>query len=99
MKLGIPAETKPNESRVAATPETVKKLTAAGKHAVLVQAGAGTGASIPDDQYVAAGGTIVPTAAQVYGDAQIVLKVRAPRFGRARTDERGSDPDRAAAAT
>lgn len=78
MKLGIPAETRSNETRVAATPETVKKLTAAGKHAVLIQSGAGMRASIPDDQYAAAGGTIVPSAAQVYADAEIVLKVRAP---------------------
>lgn len=78
MKLGIPAETRAGETRVAATPETVKKLTATGKHAVLIQAGAGAGASIPDDQYGASGATIVPTASQIYSDADIVLKVRAP---------------------
>jgi H+-translocating NAD(P) transhydrogenase subunit alpha len=78
MKLGVPAEIRSGENRVAATPETVKKLTGQGHHTVLVQAGAGTGASIPDEQYAAAGATLVPDAATVYRDAQIVLKVRGP---------------------
>lgn len=77
MKLGIPAETKPGETRVAATPETVKKLTGGG-NSVLVQSGAGVPASIPDELYVAAGAAIVSAAAQIYSDADIVLKVRAP---------------------
>ena len=54
MKIGIPAETRPGETRVAATPETVKKLVAA-KHQVVVQAGAGVAASITDEAYAAAG--------------------------------------------
>ena len=78
MKVGIPGETRPNETRVAATPETVKKLTAAGKVSVLVQAGAGLRASIPDEQFAAAGATIVSGADAVYRDADIILKVRAP---------------------
>lgn len=78
MKLGIPAETRPHETRVAATPETIKKLTAGGFHSVQVQAGAGVRASIPDEQYVAAGATIVAQAADIYREADIVLKVRAP---------------------
>ncbi|MCW5605007.1 MAG: Re/Si-specific NAD(P)(+) transhydrogenase subunit alpha [Burkholderiales bacterium] len=78
MKFGIPAETRPGEKRVAATPETIKKLTAAGHHAVLVQAGAGTGANIPDQQYVDAGATVVAGAGDVYAQAEIVLKVRGP---------------------
>jgi NAD(P) transhydrogenase subunit alpha len=78
MKLGIPAETYANETRVAATPETVKKLAASGQHAVLVQAGAGAGASIPDAQYAEAGATLVNTAPEVYDQADIVLKVRIP---------------------
>ncbi|QGZ40002.1 NAD(P) transhydrogenase subunit alpha [Pseudoduganella flava] len=77
MRIGIPAETRPGETRVAATPETVKKL--AGKHQLIVQAGAGMAASIPDDAYVAAGAT-VGSAADAYG-AEIVLKVRAPDQG------------------
>ncbi|HEY1043110.1 MAG TPA: Re/Si-specific NAD(P)(+) transhydrogenase subunit alpha [Telluria sp.] len=74
MKIGIPAETRPGETRVAATPETVKKL-AAG-HQVVVQAGAGVMASVPDEAYVAAGATI-GSAADAFG-ADLVLKVRAP---------------------
>src|SRR5687768_10754424 len=77
MKLGIPAETIPGETRVAATPETVKKLTAAGKHTVLVQSGAGARASMPDAQYAEGGATIVD-ASELYAQVDIVLKVRAP---------------------
>ena len=58
MRIGIPSETWPGETRVAATPETVKKLAAGGLHAVVIQSGAGLGASIPDDAYQAAGGEI-----------------------------------------
>ncbi|GGY98511.1 Re/Si-specific NAD(P)(+) transhydrogenase subunit alpha [Pseudoduganella plicata] len=74
MRIGIPAETRPGETRVAATPETVKKL--AAKHQVVVQAGAGAQASIPDDAFVVAGASIVG-AVEALG-AEIVLKVRAP---------------------
>jgi NAD(P) transhydrogenase subunit alpha len=78
MKLGIPAETRPNETRIAATPETVKKLTATGHHAVVIEAGAGIRSSIPDDQFTAAGARVVGSAAEVYQQADIVLKVRGP---------------------
>jgi NAD(P) transhydrogenase subunit alpha len=74
MRIGIPAETRPGETRVAATPETVKKL--AAKHQILVQSGAGSQASITDEAFQAAGATIVG-AAEALG-ADIVLKVRAP---------------------
>jgi NAD(P) transhydrogenase subunit alpha len=76
MLIGIPRETRAGETRVAATPETVKKLAASGKHAIVVESGAGVASAIPDDQYVAAGATI-GTAAQALG-ADIVLKVRGP---------------------
>ncbi|HMW20820.1 MAG TPA: Re/Si-specific NAD(P)(+) transhydrogenase subunit alpha [Nitrosomonas sp.] len=78
MHIGIPAEIFAGETRVAATPETVKKYTAKGLHTVLVQTGAGAGASIPDNAYQEAGAVIVSDAAQVYSQAQIVLKVRGP---------------------
>lgn len=78
MKLGIPAETRPNETRVAATPETVKKITALGHHAAVIQAGAGAGSDIPDEQFTAAGATLVASANEVYRQADIVLKVRGP---------------------
>ena len=74
MKIGVPAESRPGETRVAATPETVKKL--AVKHQVIVQAGAGIQASVTDEAYAAAGATI-GTAAEALG-ADMVLKVRAP---------------------
>jgi len=47
MNIGIPAETRAGETRVAATPETVKKLAAGGRHSILVQSGAGVAASVP----------------------------------------------------
>ncbi len=59
MRIGVPAETRPGETRVAATPETVKKLAAGGKHQLLVQSGAGVNAAVPDADYQAAGATIV----------------------------------------
>jgi NAD(P) transhydrogenase subunit alpha len=74
MRIGIPAETRLGETRVAATPETVKKL--AAKHQLIVQTGAGVSASITDEAYAAAGATI-GSAADVYA-ADVVLKVRAP---------------------
>lgn len=78
MHIGIPAEIFAGETRVAATPETVKKYTAKGLHTVLVQTGAGAGASIPDNAYQEAGAVIVSDAAQLYSQAQIILKVRGP---------------------
>ncbi|MEO6825534.1 MAG: Re/Si-specific NAD(P)(+) transhydrogenase subunit alpha [Nitrosospira sp.] len=81
MQIGIPAEIRGGESRVAATPETVKKFTAKGFHAVLVQSGAGAGASIPDEAYEAAGAKIATNAVELYGQSRIVLKVRGPEPG------------------
>jgi NAD(P) transhydrogenase subunit alpha len=79
MKIGIPAETRPGETRVAATPETVKKLAAGARHEILVQAGAGVAASVPDSEFQSAGAKIV-TNAEACG-ADIVLKVRGPQDG------------------
>jgi H+-translocating NAD(P) transhydrogenase subunit alpha len=78
MRIGIPAEIYPGETRVAATPETIKKLAAGGRHTIAVQAGAGVNAAIPDADFAAAGGTIVPSAAEIYSQSDIVLKVRRP---------------------
>jgi NAD(P) transhydrogenase subunit alpha len=75
MNIGIPKETRSGESRVAATPETVKKLVAQG-HAVSIQSGAGEEASFTDAAYTAAGGLICSAEAALR--AQIVLKVQAP---------------------
>src|SRR4029434_1990950 len=78
MRIGIVKEIRPGETRVAATPETIKKLTASQLHTVIVQAGAGTAANIADQQYEAAGATISATAADVYAQADLLLKVRGP---------------------
>jgi len=78
MFIGIPAEVLDGETRVAATPETVKKFSANGSHVVLIQSGAGVGASITDESFKEAGATIVNDAAELYRLSQIVLKVQAP---------------------
>ena len=76
MIIGIPRETRAGETRVAATPETVKKLAASGKHTLVVEAGAGAMSSIPDRAFEAAGAKI-GSADQTLA-ADIVLKVRGP---------------------
>ena len=76
MRIGVPLETRPGETRVAATPETVKKLTTQG-HQVVIQSGAGIVASQPDSAYEAVGASI-GSAADALG-AEIVLKVRSPQ--------------------
>ena len=75
MLIGIPQETFAGETRVAVTPETVKKLKAQG-HTLRVQSGAGVAASVTDEAYVAAGAEITD-AAGAFG-AEMVLKVRSP---------------------
>jgi proton-translocating NAD(P)+ transhydrogenase subunit alpha len=89
MRIGIPAEISPGETRVAATPETVKKLTAGGRHSVIVQNGAGTEASVPDSEFTAAGATL-GCAADVYGQSDIVLKVARPEPSELTLLRRGS---------
>lgn len=81
MKIGVPTETTPHEARVAATPDTVARLVAA-KHAVIVQAGAGSGASIPDEAFERAGATLGSADEALACD--LILKVRAPS-----SEERG----------
>ncbi|CAN7735026.1 Re/Si-specific NAD(P)(+) transhydrogenase subunit alpha [Variovorax sp. LjRoot290] len=75
MKIGVPAETMAGETRVAVTPETVKKLVTAG-HTIRVQSGAGVAASVTDAAYIAAGAEITDVAG-AFG-ADMVLKVRSP---------------------
>jgi NAD(P) transhydrogenase subunit alpha len=89
MRIGIPAEIRSGETRVAATPETVKKLAAGAKHQLVVQAGAGDGAAIPDAEFKAAGATIVGTPAEAY-QSDIVLKVRGPDTAELALVKRGS---------
>jgi NAD(P) transhydrogenase subunit alpha len=75
VRIGVPLETRPEEFRVAVTPETVKKYITAG-HSVIVESGAGVAASIPDTAYQAVGATI-GNAADAFG-SEMILKVRAP---------------------
>ena len=77
VKVGIPREVKNHEYRVAITPAGVHELVAAG-HEVVVEASAGVGSSIPDEDFVAAGAKILGTADEVWGAADLVLKVKEP---------------------
>ena len=77
MQIGIPAEILAGETRVAATPETVKKFAQMG-YKLVVQSGAGLAASCTDKAYEEAGATIAATAADTVKDADIVFKVAAP---------------------
>ena len=77
MKIGVPAEVKNNEYRVAITPAGVHELVSHG-HEVLVQTGAGDGSSIPDAAYRAAGATITADAASTWNAAELLLKVKEP---------------------
>jgi NAD(P) transhydrogenase subunit alpha len=77
MKIGIPRERRPHELRVAATPDSVKKLIALGAD-VLVEAGAGEGAAYTDEAYRAAGATIMPDEAACLAESDVVLKVQRP---------------------
>lgn len=77
MKIGVPKERRAHERRVAATPDSVKRLIGLGAELV-VEAGAGAGSSIPDEDFAAVGATIVPDEATALRDADIVLKVQRP---------------------
>jgi alanine dehydrogenase len=83
MKVGVPTEIKTDEFRVAITPAGVRELTTHA-HEVLVQAGAGLGSAIEDVEYAAQGARIVPTADDVWGEAELVLKVKEPQPAEAR---------------
>ena len=80
MKIAVLSESDTVESRVAATPETVKKYRALGAD-VAVQAGAGAQAGVPDQDFEAAGATIAASAEEALRDADVVLKVRRPAEG------------------
>jgi alanine dehydrogenase len=89
VKVGIPSEVKNNEFRVAITPAGVFEFTRAG-HEVYVQAGAGTGSSILDDDFRAAGAMILPSADEVWGTGDLILKVKEPvaeEYGRMRAGQ------------
>ena len=77
MKIAITAETRAHETRVAASPETVKKFIRAGA-SVTLQAGAGAGASVPDSEFADAGATIVEGFGPAIDGAEVVLKIQRP---------------------
>lgn len=76
--VGVPTEIKPDEGRVALTPDGVRELHAHGVE-VLVQAGAGANASIPDEDFRGAGATVVDAAEEVWERASLVCKVKEPQ--------------------
>ncbi len=78
MRIGVPAEIKPDEYRVAITPAGVRELTARGQE-VLIQSGAGEGSALSDADFRSQGAHILPDAAAVFEEAQIVLKVKEPQ--------------------
>ncbi|MDE2211077.1 MAG: alanine dehydrogenase, partial [Betaproteobacteria bacterium] len=78
MRIGVPREIKVFENRVGLTPGSVRELTHRG-HRVLVERGAGAGIGAADEDYESAGATVVATAAEVYGGAEMVVKVKEPQ--------------------
>jgi alanine dehydrogenase len=77
MRIGVPTEIKDNEYRVGMTPAGARDLTADG-HQVYVQKGAGTGSGFRDEEYTSAGATILPDADSVFGEADMIVKVKEP---------------------
>ena len=77
MKVGVPKERLPHESRVAISPDTIKKLRDLG-FSVIVESGAGDGACFCDNVFKSAGAEIAKDPAETFGGANIVLKVRQP---------------------
>jgi alanine dehydrogenase len=78
MKVGVPSEVKVDEYRVALTPAGVRELCDAG-HDVYVQLGAGVGSGILDEDYVEQGAHILPDAEAVFGEAELIVKVKEPQ--------------------
>jgi alanine dehydrogenase len=83
MRIGVPTEIKADEYRVAITPAGVRELSVRG-HEVIVQAGAGEGSAMADEQFLAQGAQIVQDADSVFAEAELVLKVKEPQPEEAR---------------
>ncbi|HCN04319.1 MAG TPA: alanine dehydrogenase, partial [Bacteroidetes bacterium] len=77
MLIGVPKEIKNNEKRVALTPGGAETLVAHG-HSIVVETNAGVGSGFSDDMYIKAGAKILGTAAEVYGTADMIMKVKEP---------------------
>jgi alanine dehydrogenase len=89
LKVGVPTEIKPDEYRVALTPAGVREMVEHG-HDVLIESGAGAGSAIADADYEAQGARIAPDADAVWGEAELVLKVKEPQppeVGRLRSEQ------------
>ncbi|MBO4274256.1 alanine dehydrogenase [Microbispora triticiradicis] len=89
MKIGVPAEVKNHEYRVAATPAGVHELVRHG-HEVSVQRGAGLGSHITDEEYLSAGAKLVESADEVWAESEMILKVKEPieeEYHRLRADQ------------
>ena len=80
MKIGCPKEIKPQEFRVGMTPNAAYEAVKNG-HSVIIETGAGAGAGFDDADYVAAGATIIATAAEVFAAADMIVKVKEPQAG------------------
>ena len=78
MRVGVPKEVKPDEYRVAMMPVGVELMKKNG-HEVLVETQAGVGSGFPDEDYVRAGATIVPSAAEVFEKTELIVKVKEPQ--------------------
>src|SRR5256885_6420632 len=78
MIIGVPKEIKDHETRVGLVPSGVTALREAG-HEVLVESHAGEGSSLPDKEYLQAGGAILQTAAEVWQKADLIVKVKEPQ--------------------
>src|SRR5882757_7230462 len=77
MRVGVPKEIKDHEDRVGLVPSSVAELVHHG-HEVLIERGAGLGAGLGDEQYVAAGAKIVADAAEVFSASELIVKVKEP---------------------
>ena len=78
MLIGVPKEIKPQENRIGLTPESVKTLVSEG-HEVLVENNGGFEAGFDNDQYTKAGAKIANSAADIFNDAEIIVKVKEPQ--------------------
>jgi NAD(P) transhydrogenase subunit alpha len=87
--IAVTKERRPGETRVAATPETVKKLAAAG-FSLVVEAGAGAGAAIPDADYEAAGAKVAKSLKDALSGADVLLKVRSPEAEETKALKKGA---------
>ena len=77
MRVGVPKEIKKNEHRIGLTPTAVREYVAHG-HQVSIEAGAGMGAGFTDEDYVKAGAKIVATAAEIFANNDMIVKVKEP---------------------